>query len=57
MDDKDVRRKFLLGGAVYYNGKMYAVIAVNKLNHTYTIQRLNDRADMVTDVKAGELDG
>ncbi|MCC4501903.1 hypothetical protein [Limosilactobacillus reuteri] len=55
MDDKEVRRKFLLGGTVYYKGKMYAVIAVNKLNHTYTIQRLNDRADMVTDVKVEEL--
>lgn len=55
MDDKEVRRKFLLGGTVYYKDKMYAVIATNNLNHTYTIQRLNDRADMVTDIKAEEL--
>lgn len=55
MTDEEVRRKFLLGGTVYYNGKIFAVIAINNLNHTYTIQRLNDRADMVTDVKAEEL--
>lgn len=55
MTDEEVRRKFLLGGTVYYKGEMYAVIATNNLNHTYTIQRLNDRADMVTDIKAEEL--
>lgn len=54
MTDQEMERKFVWGGSVNYQGHSYAVVAMNSINHTYTIERLVDGLT-VADIKASEV--
>ena len=55
MTDNEVEKKFILGGAVVYQDKLWSVVGVNSINHTYTLERLPD-GRRITDIKASEVE-
>ena len=55
MTDNEVEKKFILGGAVVYQDKLWSVVGVNSINNTYTLERLPD-GRRITDIKASEVE-
>lgn len=55
MDYKKVEKCFLLGGAVKYQGKLFNIVGMNELNHTFTIKRESEQLT-VTNVKVDKLE-
>ena len=54
MTDQEMERRFIWGGAVSYQEHLYAVVAINSINHTYTLERLSDGLT-VANIKASEV--
>lgn len=54
MQWKDVCKKFLLGGFVEYNERLYDVVGANHMKKTVTLQRVNS-TDKILDVPISEL--
>lgn len=55
MNNKEIENKFILGGAVSYQGKMCAVIGMNKLNNSFTLEELSG-GKVHNDIKADEVE-
>lgn len=55
MNINDIEKKFILGGAVAYQGKMYAVIGMNKMKNTLKLEELSG-GKVHNDIKAEEVE-
>lgn len=56
MNWKELSKKFLFGGFVKYKGRAYAVVALNDLKKTCTLETIDEHRTKIPDVSLSNLD-